>query len=152
MQATHEGLTSAEVEKRIAEFGQNKLPESGRNSFFVFLSYMWNPLSWAMEIAAIIAICINDWADFALIVGLLLINSTISYVEESNADKAIKARQLHPLAMHAVCHQSPDACAALMRCWHETVGRFWLCAAESALLLHLEGMHTMQWWMCLLPA
>lgn len=57
----------------------------------VYLSYMWNPLSWAMEAAAIIAIALLDYADFALIVALLLVNATISYVEEANADKAIKA-------------------------------------------------------------
>lgn len=53
--------------------------------------YMWNPLSWAMEAAAIIAIALLDYADFALILALLLVNATISYVEEANADKAIKA-------------------------------------------------------------
>lgn len=52
---------------------------------------MWNPLSWAMEAAAIIAIALLDYVDFALILALLLVNSTISYVEEANADKAIKA-------------------------------------------------------------
>jgi H+-transporting ATPase len=52
---------------------------------------MWNPLSWAMEAAAIIAIALLDYADFALILALLLVNATISYVEEANADKAIKA-------------------------------------------------------------
>jgi magnesium-transporting ATPase (P-type) len=89
-QATHHGLTKAEHKLRLAEYGPNKLPESGRNMILVFLGYMWNPLSWAMEAAAIIAICLNDWADFALIVGLLIMNSCISYVEEANADKAIK--------------------------------------------------------------
>ena len=44
-----------------------------------------------MEAAAIIAIALLDYADFALILALLLVNATISYVEESNADKAIKA-------------------------------------------------------------
>jgi hypothetical protein len=57
----------------------------------VFLGYLWNPLSWAMEVAAIIAIALLDYADFALIVALLILNATISFVEESNADKAIKA-------------------------------------------------------------
>ncbi|KAG1652728.1 hypothetical protein FOA52_007442 [Chlamydomonas sp. UWO 241] len=91
LNATHHGLTNAEVEKRMVEFGPNKLPEYARNPLWVFLGYMWNPLSWAMEAAAIIAIALNDWADFALIVALLLMNSGISYVEEANADKAIKA-------------------------------------------------------------
>ncbi|KXZ46961.1 hypothetical protein GPECTOR_39g455 [Gonium pectorale] len=91
LNTTPHGLSSAEVEKRLAEYGLNKLPESSRNPILVFLGYMWNPLSWAMEAAAIIAICLLDYADFALIVGLLILNSVISYVEESNADKAIKA-------------------------------------------------------------
>lgn len=34
---------------------------------------MWNPLSWAMEAAAIIAIALLDYADFALILALLLV-------------------------------------------------------------------------------
>ena len=34
---------------------------------------MWNPLSWAMEAAAIIAIALLDYADFALIVALLMV-------------------------------------------------------------------------------
>ena len=66
----------------------------------------WNPLSWAMEAAAIIAIALLDYADFALIVALLLTNATISFVEESNADRAIKALtsgvwvdELHPRPM-----------------------------------------------------
>lgn len=49
-QVTKDGLTSAEVEKRLAEYGPNKLPESTRNPFLVYLGYMWNPLSWAMEV------------------------------------------------------------------------------------------------------
>ncbi len=44
-----------------------------------------------MEVAAIIAIALIDYVDFLLIVILLLTNATISYVEEANADKAIKA-------------------------------------------------------------
>lgn len=39
--------------------------------------YMWNPLSWAMEVAAIIAIALLDYADFFLIIALLFVNATI---------------------------------------------------------------------------
>ena len=89
-QSTKHGLTTAEAQQRLIEYGPNKLPESTRNPLLVFVGYMWNPLSWAMEIAAIIAICLLDYPDFALIVGLLLINATISFIEESSADAAIK--------------------------------------------------------------
>ena len=44
-----------------------------------------------MQIAAIIAICLLDFVDFGVILLLLFTNATISFVEESNADKSIKA-------------------------------------------------------------
>ncbi|CAL9114497.1 unnamed protein product [Musa acuminata var. zebrina] len=59
---------------------------------------MWNPLSWVMEIAAIMAIALAngggeppDWQDFVGIVVLLIINSTISFIEENNAGNAATA-------------------------------------------------------------
>uniref|UniRef100_J3KVD0 P-type H(+)-exporting transporter n=1 Tax=Oryza brachyantha TaxID=4533 RepID=J3KVD0_ORYBR len=59
---------------------------------------MWNPLSWVMEVAAIMAIALAnggnrppDWQDFVGIVVLLLLNSSISYFEESNAGSAAEA-------------------------------------------------------------
>nr|QEH60479.1 H+-translocating ATPase P-type [Dunaliella maritima] len=95
------GLSSAEAAARLQQHGPNKLPDSSRNPVLVFLGYMWNPLAWAMEAAAIISIALLDVADFVLIVGLLLINAIISFYEESNADKAIKAltAALAPKAM-----------------------------------------------------
>ncbi|WVZ55310.1 LOW QUALITY PROTEIN: hypothetical protein U9M48_005984 [Paspalum notatum var. saurae] len=60
---------------------------------------MWNPLSWVMEMAAIMAIALAngggkppDWQDFVGIVCLLLLNSSISFFEEHNAGSAAKAR------------------------------------------------------------
>ena len=40
-----------------------------------------------MEVAAILAIILLDFPDFALILGLLVMNATISYREEASADK-----------------------------------------------------------------
>ncbi|OWM72837.1 hypothetical protein CDL15_Pgr021143 [Punica granatum] len=63
-----------------------------------FLGFMWNPLSWVMECAAIMAIALAngggkppDWQDFIGIVVLLIINSTISFIEENNAGNAAAA-------------------------------------------------------------
>ncbi|XP_021670782.2 plasma membrane ATPase 1 [Hevea brasiliensis] len=59
---------------------------------------MWNPLSWVMEAAAIMAIALAhgggksaDYHDFFGILILLIINSTISFVEENNAGNAAAA-------------------------------------------------------------
>ncbi|XP_010692042.2 ATPase 7, plasma membrane-type isoform X2 [Beta vulgaris subsp. vulgaris] len=92
------GLSTDEVEKRIAEYGYNKLEEKKENKILKFLGFMWNPLSWVMEAAAIMAIALAhgggkgpDYPDFIGIVVLLLINSTISYIEENNAGNAAAA-------------------------------------------------------------
>eukprot|EP00197_Chlamydomonas_leiostraca_P009511 CAMPEP_0202861326 /NCGR_PEP_ID=MMETSP1391-20130828/2763_1 /ASSEMBLY_ACC=CAM_ASM_000867 /TAXON_ID=1034604 /ORGANISM="Chlamydomonas leiostraca, Strain SAG 11-49" /LENGTH=350 /DNA_ID=CAMNT_0049540695 /DNA_START=57 /DNA_END=1106 /DNA_ORIENTATION=- len=107
LQASTHGLSTEEAQKRLAEYGPNKLPESSRSPILVFLGYMWNPLAWAMEVAAIISIALLDYADFALIVALLIVNAVISFVEESNADKAIKALTA-ALAPKAKCLRSGE--------------------------------------------
>ncbi|CAA0820229.1 ATPase 11- plasma membrane-type [Striga hermonthica] len=68
------------------------------SKFLKFLGFMWNPLSWVMEAAAIMAIALAngggrppDWQDFVGIITLLVINSTISFIEENNAGNAAAA-------------------------------------------------------------
>ncbi|KAL3694188.1 hypothetical protein R1sor_007839 [Riccia sorocarpa] len=98
LRCTKEGLTSAEGEERLRIFGQNKLEEKSESKFLKFLGFMWNPLSWVMEAAAIMAIALAngggkppDWPDFIGILTLLVINSTISFIEENNAGNAAAA-------------------------------------------------------------
>ncbi|WOO83344.1 ATPase 4, plasma membrane-type [Vanrija pseudolonga] len=89
LQCDDKGLTEAEATNRIGIFGPNKLQEKKENVFLQFLSFMWNPLSWVMEGAAIVAIALSngggkppDWPDFVGIVLLLLVNSTIGFTTE----------------------------------------------------------------------
>ncbi|KAI3684341.1 hypothetical protein L6452_33564 [Arctium lappa] len=98
LKCTREGLTTEEGNRRLAEFGPNKLEEKKESKFLKFLGFMWNPLSWVMEVAAIMAIVLAngggkppDWQDFVGIVTLLIINSTISFIEENNAGNAAAA-------------------------------------------------------------
>ncbi|OAE23024.1 hypothetical protein AXG93_3255s1030 [Marchantia polymorpha subsp. ruderalis] len=95
LKCSPEGLTSTEGEARIKIFGYNKLEEKSESKILKFLGFMWNPLSWVMEAAAIMAIALAngggkppDWQDFIGILTLLVINSTISFVEENNAGNA----------------------------------------------------------------
>jgi H+-transporting ATPase len=57
---SREGLSSAEAAKRLEEYGPNALPEKEVNKCLQFLSFMWNPLSWVMEMAAIVAIILSN--------------------------------------------------------------------------------------------
>ncbi|CAH9095072.1 unnamed protein product [Cuscuta epithymum] len=98
LKCSHEGLTSEEGANRLQLFGPNKLEEKKESKVLKFLGFMWNPLSWVMEAAAIMAIALAngdgrppDWQDFVGIICLLVINSTISFIEENNAGNAAAA-------------------------------------------------------------
>ncbi|KAL0885149.1 hypothetical protein Bca101_009131 [Brassica carinata] len=98
LKCSREGLSSEEGRNRLQIFGANKLEEKEENKILKFLGFMWNPLSWVMEAAAIMAIVLAngdgrppDWQDFVGIMCLLIINSTISFIEENNAGNAAAA-------------------------------------------------------------
>lgn len=107
------GLSEQQVKERIETYGLNALPDIRENQCLKFLGFMWNPLSWVMESAAIVAIALSngpepwlcqlndpsclttnsapDWEDFVGIISLLILNSTIGYYEESQAGAAVDA-------------------------------------------------------------
>ncbi|PON73026.1 P-type ATPase [Parasponia andersonii] len=98
LKSSREGLTSDDAAQRLGVFGPNKLEEKKESKLLKFLGFMWNPLSWVMEAAALMAIGLAngdgrppDWQDFVGIIVLLLINSTISFIEENNAGNAAAA-------------------------------------------------------------
>ncbi|CAI0427859.1 unnamed protein product [Linum tenue] len=98
LKCSREGLSSEEGANRLQIFGPNKLEEKKESKILKFLGFMWNPLSWVMEAAAIMAIALAngggkppDWQDFVGIICLLVINSTISFIEENNAGNAAAA-------------------------------------------------------------
>ncbi|TFY52141.1 hypothetical protein EVG20_g10688, partial [Dentipellis fragilis] len=98
LQCDENGLSAGEAARRLEIFGPNRLESEEQNAFLQFLSFMWNPLSWVMEAAALVAIALSngehrapDWEDFVGIILLLFINSAIGFYEEHNAGNAVKA-------------------------------------------------------------
>ena len=52
---------------------------------------MWNPHSWAIEIAALIAIIVLSWENFFGILLVLLTNSIICFVQRRHTENHAKA-------------------------------------------------------------
>jgi H+-transporting ATPase len=50
------GLSKDESETRLAQYGRNELPSHEESLILKFFSYFWNPLSWTMEVAIILAV------------------------------------------------------------------------------------------------
>ncbi|KAF7725489.1 plasma membrane H+-ATPase [Apophysomyces ossiformis] len=98
LQTSPEGLSVEEAAARVEKFGYNRIEHKEVNPLLQFLGFMWNPLSWVMEAAALVAIALSngggeppDWEDFIGIVLLLLANSIIGFLEERQAGNAVKA-------------------------------------------------------------
>jgi H+-transporting ATPase len=86
-----EGLTQAEAQKRLTQYGPNELTEKKTNLFLKFLSYFWGPIPWMIEIAVILSGVVGHWPDFFIILLLLVANAVVGFWEEKEASNAIEA-------------------------------------------------------------
>jgi len=74
-----DGLSQAEAGRRLDQYGYNELPEREVNPILKFLSYFWGPIPWMIEVAAILSLLVRHWADFGIILALLLVNAVVGF-------------------------------------------------------------------------
>ena len=86
-----DGLTEAEAQKRLAQYGPNEIAEKKTNQFLKFLTYFWGPIPWMIEAAVILSAVARHWPDFGIILLLLLANAVVGFWEEHQAGNAIEA-------------------------------------------------------------
>jgi H+-transporting ATPase len=86
-----DGLTQAEAEKRLIQYGPNEIVEKPDNPLLKFFTYFWGPIPWMIEAAVILSGVLKHWPDFFIILVLLLANAGIGFWEEHQAGKAIAA-------------------------------------------------------------
>jgi H+-transporting ATPase len=86
-----DGLTQAEAEKRLKQYGPNELAEKKTNELLKFLSYFWGPIPWMIEAAVVLSALAKHWPDFGIILVLLFSNAFVGFWEEHQAGNAIKA-------------------------------------------------------------
>ena len=90
---THQtkGLTSDEAASRQTLYGENKLPEKAKKSFFVkFFKHFNNILIYVLFVAAIITTFLGHYADTVIILIVTVINATIGYLQENKAERALE--------------------------------------------------------------
>ena len=86
-----DGLTEAEAQKRLTQYGPNEIEEKKANPFLKFLTYFWGPIPWMIEAAVVLSALAQHWPDFAIILVLLLSNAVVGFWEEHQAGNAIAA-------------------------------------------------------------
>ena len=95
-----EGLTSAEAQKRLGEYGPNKLKEAEKPTLLQrFLAQLKDPMLVILMIAAAVSAVTglasgeNDMAEVVIILAVVLLNAILGVVQESKAEAAIEALQ-----------------------------------------------------------
>ncbi len=84
------GLSSAEVEKRIKEFGFNEVPEQKISPIARFARRFWGLTAWMLEITIILTILLHKYLDMYLIAGLLVLNAVLGFIQEYRAANAVE--------------------------------------------------------------
>ncbi|MGM0553687.1 MAG: cation-transporting P-type ATPase [Pseudomonadota bacterium] len=92
LEADRHGLESDEVARRLERYGRNLLPEPERTGPLKrFLLQFHNVLIYILIVAAIGTALLDHWLDTWVILGVVLINAVIGYIQEGKAEKALDA-------------------------------------------------------------
>jgi H+-transporting ATPase len=86
-----EGLSGSEAEKRLEQYGPNALEEKKVNPVLKLLGYLWGPIPWMIEAAAVLSVLVKHWVDFIIILVLLVFNAVVGFWQEHQAANAVEA-------------------------------------------------------------
>lgn len=88
----HRGLTQQEAQRRLQEFGVNRLPEQKRASTFkLFLNQFSSFIVWLLIAAAFIAGLLGEWIDVAAIGVIVILNALLGFFQEFRAEQSLAA-------------------------------------------------------------
>lgn len=86
------GLSSAEVERKQAQFGLNTLPEKPPpKSLFIFLEQLKNPLIYVLLFAGVVTAIIGELPDTVIIFCAVSVNTLLGFFQEQKAAYALHA-------------------------------------------------------------
>ncbi|CQR42575.1 putative cation-transporting ATPase F [Thiomonas sp. CB3] len=86
------GLSADEARRRLREQGPNSLPAPPRRGPLLrFALQFHNPLIYVLLAAGWVTLLLRDYVDTAVILGVVLINAVIGFVQEGKAEQALAA-------------------------------------------------------------
>lgn len=90
--SSNEGLESSEAAQRLAHFGPNEIErEKGLTRWQILVHQFKDPLIYILLFAAFITLVLRDYIDTSVIMAVVTLNAVIGYIQETKAQKAIRA-------------------------------------------------------------
>lgn len=88
---TWNGLDEKEVKKRLENYGNNEIQEGKRKSLWIkFLQSFLDPMVLILLGATLFSLIIGDYIEGCAILGVVIINTIISLVQDGKAEKAVE--------------------------------------------------------------
>ena len=95
LQTKENGLATDEADRRLAQYGPNRLPEAAkRRPLMRFLSQFQNVLIYVLLGAAAITLIFGHIVDSAVILAVIIVNALIGFIQEGKAEKALDRKSV----------------------------------------------------------
>jgi len=92
LQAGHDGLSDEEARRRLEQFGYNRLPEGKRKNVLLrFLAHFHDVLIYVLLVSGVGTALLGHWIDTWIILGVVIINAFVGFIQEGKAEKAIES-------------------------------------------------------------
>lgn len=87
-----DGLTDAEARSRLERYGPNQLPRTATaGPLRRLLGQLHHPLVYVLLAAAAITLALGDLVEASVILGVVVVNTIVGFVQESKAEAALDA-------------------------------------------------------------
>jgi H+-transporting ATPase len=85
------GLKQTDAETYNNQFGYNEVPEKKSNPLLKFLTKFWGLSAWMLELIIVLSLFLHKQSDAYVVMGLLVFNAIIGFIQEQNAANAVEA-------------------------------------------------------------
>ena len=86
------GLSSAEAERRLIEFGPNEIRREQATNVLTQLARQFvSPVIWLLLVAAVLSAGLGEWLDAIAIGAIVILNALIGFFQEHRAERAVMA-------------------------------------------------------------
>ena len=83
------GLSDAEADVRLRQYGPNDVPERTPHPLRQFLQKFWGLSAWMLELIMVLSWVLGKSADLVVVSGLLMANAVVSFIQERRASGVI---------------------------------------------------------------